>query len=57
MKWRNTKERELFPSGNSINNEKTDYCDYQEKEEIITYSPSAIDHNNETKNSHIDENN
>jgi hypothetical protein len=57
MKWRNTKERELFTSGNSINNEKIDCCDYQEKEEIITYSPSAIDHKNETKNSHIDENN
>jgi len=50
MKWRNTKERESFTSGN---NEKNDCCDYQQKEEII----SVINHNNETKNSHIDKNN
>jgi hypothetical protein len=50
MKWRNTKERESFTSAN---NEKNDCYDYQQKEEII----SVINHNNETKNSHIDKNN
>jgi hypothetical protein len=46
MKWRNTKERELFTSTNSINNEKNDSC------EIITYSSPV----NEINNSHTDEN-
>ncbi len=45
MKWRNTKERDLFISSNS--HDKHDCCDYQQKEEILTYRP-------ERNHSHID---
>jgi hypothetical protein len=46
MKWRNTKERELFSSKTSIHNEKTDCCDYQPKEEIPSIiNPSYINEN------------
>jgi len=44
MKWRNTKERELLMSTKSINNNNELSNDCQQKDEMITYSPS----NNET---------
>ncbi len=56
MKWRNTKERELFTTTNSINNDNHDCYDCQQKEEIISYSPPVLDNNNQTNNSHIDKN-
>ncbi|CAF3427719.1 unnamed protein product [Rotaria sp. Silwood2] len=62
MKWRNTKERDLLTSTNSISIDKNDLsndcCECgQEKQDIIIYHPSLIDDNNQTDYSNINENN
>jgi hypothetical protein len=55
MKWRNTKERELHPSTNSICDNKNDCFDCEQKDEIITYDSSLLE--NETDHSDIEDNN
>ncbi len=52
MKWRNTKELQVFTSTNSMTNVPTDSWDSPEKEEIMPCSPSTIDN----KTNRTDEN-
>jgi hypothetical protein len=55
MKWRNTKEREIHTSTNSICNEKNGCSDCEQKDEIITYDSSVLE--DESDHSDIEENN
>ena len=58
MKWRNTKDREIHSSTNSICDEKNDCFNCEQKDEILTYDSSLLENeNSESDHSDTEENN